>query len=79
MEVSAILAQINELPTEQRIFIAEKILHTIRTEDRIVHGGEPKLSLKEAAALAYNDYKNAPELTAFTCLDGENFYEYETR
>jgi len=34
-----------------------------------------KLELEKAADLLYNDYKNNKELTAFTCLDCENFYE----
>ncbi len=31
--------------------------------------------LAEAAQLALDDYKNDKELTAFTALDGEPFYE----
>jgi hypothetical protein len=32
-------------------------------------------SLKEAAELLYEDYKNDKNLTEFTRLDGESFYE----
>ena len=32
--------------------------------------------LKKAAGLLYTDYKNNKELTAFSSLDFENFYEY---
>jgi len=34
-----------------------------------------KKSLEEAAELLYEDYKNDKNLTVFTQLDGENFYE----
>jgi hypothetical protein len=33
--------------------------------------------LAEAAQTALDDYTNDPELTVFTGLDGENFYEEE--
>jgi hypothetical protein len=32
-------------------------------------------SLQKAADKAYDDYTNDPELTVFTILDGEDFYE----
>jgi hypothetical protein len=73
MDTLTILESVNALPIGQRLFIAEQILHSIREQDK-------KLSLKEAAALAYNDYKNDAELTEFTrCLENEEFYDYETR
>jgi hypothetical protein len=75
MDVLTILESVNTLPTDQRIFIAEQILHSIRKQDK-----NKKRSLKEAATLAYNDYKNDAELTEFTrCLENEEFYDYETR
>jgi len=33
------------------------------------------LSLEQAAQMAFEDYCNDSELTAFTELDGEDFYE----
>jgi hypothetical protein len=44
------------------------MIHTVRKE-------EQKITMQKAAELAYDDYKNDKELTAFTRLDGENFYE----
>jgi hypothetical protein len=32
-------------------------------------------ALEKAAALAQDEYRNDKELTAFSALDGENFYE----
>ena len=34
-----------------------------------------KASLRDAAELLYEDYKNDKKLTEFTQLDGEHFYE----
>jgi len=33
------------------------------------------LSLEKAAEMAADEYRNDKELTAFTALDGEDFYE----
>jgi len=38
---------------------------------------ESTLTLSEAAELLRDDYENDSELTAFTALDGEPFYDYE--
>lgn len=35
----------------------------------------PKTVLEKAVEVLYNDYKNNKNLTAFTSLDYENFYE----
>ena len=35
------------------------------------------LRLAAAAAALRQDYENDPELTAFTALDGEDFYDYD--
>ncbi|MDR1962982.1 MAG: hypothetical protein LBQ50_04315 [Planctomycetaceae bacterium] len=73
METLTILKAINALPMDQRIFIVERVLHSIRKQEK-------KMSLKEAAALAYDDYKNDSELTELIrCFEDEDFYDYETR
>jgi hypothetical protein len=68
METTAIIKEINNLPTHKRMFIVEQVVHSIRFNNE-------KSSLKEAADSLYNDYKNDKDLTAFTQLDCENFYE----
>ncbi|AEF82064.1 hypothetical protein TREAZ_0063 [Leadbettera azotonutricia ZAS-9] len=50
------------------MFIAERIIHSVREEEQTA-------TLKEAADSLYEDYKNDPNLTAFTSLDYEEFYE----
>ena len=47
----------------------KKVTVTIDDETDIKH------ELEKAAALLYNDYINDSELTEFTCLDCEDFYE----
>jgi hypothetical protein len=67
METLDFLEEITLLPVSQRMLLAEKIIGSVRKE-------EQKISMQRAAELAYDDYKNDKELTAFTRLDGENFY-----
>jgi hypothetical protein len=64
MNTFEILETVNALPAGQRMFIAERIIHSVRNELQ-------KMSLKQAAELAVEDYQNDKELTAFTQLDGE--------
>jgi hypothetical protein len=68
MEALEIVDKINELPTEQRMLIAEMIIRSVRK-------AEQQSAMRKAAELAYDDYKNDKELTIFTLLDGEDFYE----
>jgi hypothetical protein len=67
MTATAIIDEINRLPLTEKLLVVEKTLEAIRQEK--------KLSLKEAANLLYNDYKSDKELTIFTQLDTEPFYE----
>ncbi|MBA2760472.1 MAG: hypothetical protein H0U39_00645 [Segetibacter sp.] len=67
MTATAIIDEINQLPLTEKLLVVEKTLEAIRQEK--------KLSLKEAANLLYDDYKSDKELTIFTQLDTEPFYE----
>jgi hypothetical protein len=67
MEAIEIIQEIDRLPVRQRMLIVEKIIHSIREEE--------KLSLEKASDYLYSDYKNDKSLTEFTTLDCENFYE----
>jgi len=68
METSAIIQEIDNLPAYKRMFIVEQIIRSIRlnNQDR---------ELEMAADRLYSDYKNDKELTIFTQLDCEDFYE----
>lgn len=67
MTTSSIIEEINKLPLTDKLLVVEKTLEAISQEK--------KLSLKEAANLLYDDYKSDKELTIFTQLDTEPFYE----
>jgi hypothetical protein len=67
MEAIEIIQEIDQLPVRQRMLIVEKIIHSIREEE--------KPSLEIASDHLYSDYKNDKNLTEFTALDCENFYE----
>lgn len=67
MSVKEIIRAINHLPVNERLLIIEDAVHSIRNHsDNMVH---------EAVELLYNDYKTDKELTSFTALDLEKFYE----
>ncbi|MCL1933183.1 MAG: hypothetical protein FWF53_05185 [Candidatus Azobacteroides sp.] len=68
MEATKIMRNINQLPVSQRKWIAEHIIRSIQQE-------EQQLSLEKAAMHMYDDYLTDKDLTAFTQLDCENFYE----
>ena len=68
MQNAEIVNQIENLSISERMAIVEKIIRSIRIENE-------KIILEKAADILYDDYKNDKELTAFTCLDCEDFYE----
>ncbi len=71
MEATRIIKEIARLPLIERMLIIENAIKSIREES------SKKSSLKEGAMALLSDYKTDKELTAFTSLDGENFYEAE--
>ncbi|GBU20802.1 hypothetical protein R80B4_00687 [Fibrobacteres bacterium R8-0-B4] len=68
METTAILHEIDNLPAHKRMFIAEHVIRSIRLDTQ-------ENSLETAADRLYADYCDDKELTAFTQLDCEDFYE----
>jgi len=68
METSQIIKETGKLPIYQRMIIVEHIIRSIRN-------AEQDRTLEIAAERLYDDYKNDKELTIFTQLDGEDFYE----
>ncbi|HYX07658.1 MAG TPA: hypothetical protein VE912_13095 [Bacteroidales bacterium] len=68
MRTTDILKEIQRLPVSKRIYVVEKTIHSIRTQD-------DKNVMKKAADTLYVDYKTDNELTAFTNLDFVDFYE----
>jgi len=68
MGTSEIISEINKLPVNQRLTLIELTIKKIREEEK-------KHQLSIAAEKLFNDYTNDPELTAFSILDQEDFYE----
>lgn len=67
MTTANIIRELERLPLTDRLFVIERTLRSIRTEK--------ERSLKHAVDSLYDDYRTDKELTAFTQLDTEPFYE----
>ena len=72
MSTVDILLEINKLSLGERLGVVEKASRDIRLE-------EQRERMSVAAERLRHDYLNDPELTAFTALDGEDFYDYEAK
>jgi len=68
MKTSEIIKEIERLPIRKRMYVIEKIIHSIGKQ-------EDKNLMTKAARVLSVDYNNDKELTAFTTLDYETFYE----
>jgi hypothetical protein len=68
MKTTELIKEIHNLPIQDQMFVIEKTLHLMRRM-------EDSSQLKNAADTLYNDYKSDTELTSFSVLDVENFYE----
>jgi len=68
MSTANLLHLIMHLPVTDRFVVIEQTLKSIKQE-------ELKNKMELAASTLYNDYANDRELTAFTSLDYEQFYE----
>ncbi len=68
METKEILSQIRKLPIKKRILIAEKTLHSVRTQ-------EIQNQNETAARSLVTEYKTNKDLTSFMALDYQEFYE----
>lgn len=68
MSTTELIEEIQRLPLSQRYIVIEETLKSIRKEDA-------KYQMSVAAEELAEYYVNDKELTAFTSLDLENFYE----
>lgn len=69
MNSTEIVNEINRLPLAEKIYVVELVIKNIRKET------ENRRSLLEGAETLLADYETDAELTAFTALDYEDFYE----
>ena len=67
MTTTSIIREFDRLPLTDKLFIIERTLKSIRIEK--------EKGLKAAVESLYSDYKTDKNLTAFTKLDKEPFYE----
>jgi len=67
MTPTNIIRELERLPLSDKLLVIERTLKSIRTEK--------ERSLKVAVDSLYDDYKSDKELTVFTQLDKEPFYE----
>ncbi len=68
MKTKELIKEIQKLPVRKRIYVIERSMHMIRKQ-------EEESQMKKAADELYEDYLSDKELTVFTNLDFENFYE----
>ena len=68
MQTAQLMQEIFKLPLDKRFFVVEQTLKSIKSEEGNRH-------LAVAVEIMYEDYMTDKELTAFTVLDFENFYE----
>lgn len=68
MQTAQLMQEIFKLPLDKKFFVVEQTLKSIKSE-------ESNKRLAVAAEALYDDYMNDKELTAFTSLDFEDFYE----
>ncbi len=68
MRTTEILKEIKRLPISKRIYLIEKTIHSIRKQ-------EEKHQIEKTAEMLYSDYETDNELSIFTNLDFEDFYE----
>lgn len=68
MRTDELIKEIQRLPIQKRMFVIEKTIRSLRKQ-------EDSNSMKKAAISLYSDYATDKELTAFTNLDFEDFYE----
>ncbi|MCC5933896.1 MAG: hypothetical protein LAT75_10195 [Candidatus Cyclonatronum sp.] len=68
MDTKELIKEIQKLPVRKRIYVIERSMNLIRKE-------EDDDEMKKAAEELYEDYLRDKELTAFTNLDFDHFYE----
>jgi hypothetical protein len=68
MNTTEILKEIERLPVQERMYLIERTLHAIRKKEVLNQ-------MDMAAESLYSDYSENKELTAFTDIDFDNFYE----
>jgi hypothetical protein len=75
MKTTEIIKAIPTLSIDERLSIATIALNSIETQKLVMTEQQLEQQLRIAANLAIDDYTSDSELTIFTSLDGEDFWE----
>lgn len=68
MKTEELIKEIERLPLDDRMFLIEKAIHSMRIQNE-------KSKMAKAASSLIREYSKNSELTSFTALDSEEFYE----
>ncbi len=68
MQENKILEEILKLPKAKQLYVVEKTMNSIRA-------AEEKNEMETAAKILQSEYEENEELTIFTQLDFDDFYE----
>jgi hypothetical protein len=68
MQTLEIIQEIQRLSLSKKLYVVEETIKSIKKD-------EINLQMEQAVNELYTEYKTNKELTAFTSLDMENFYE----
>lgn len=68
MKTEHLIKEIQKLPVKTRMYVIERSMYIMRK-------GEEEDQMKKAVNELYEDYITDKQLTIFTTLDLENFYE----
>jgi hypothetical protein len=68
MRTNDLIKEIEKLPVQKRIFVIEKSIQSLRKQ-------EDANQMEKASDVLLDVYKTDKELTAFTVIDFEDFYE----
>ncbi len=68
MQTEQLLTEIKRLPLSERFYVVEETIKSIKKE-------EIQQQMEQAVHALYEDYAHDKELTVFTSLDFERFYE----
>jgi hypothetical protein len=68
MRTNDLIKEIEKLPVQKRIFVIEKSIQSLRKQEDVNQ-------MEKASDVLLDVYKTDKELTAFTVIDFEDFYE----
>jgi hypothetical protein len=68
MKTEELIKELEQLPINERMMVIERTVHSIRVQSE-------KRNMSQAANALAGEYEQNEDLTSFTALDMERFYE----